>query len=151
MSDSQDQHDRLLAEARRRGAEALSATVVPTGLDNVAAYIGLVASALELGKLIATEERDLATIGNHHQREMAKIGAAFTEVELAMKADFARDAFLREQTFQVINNLVATGQSEIAMKFFEVLTNNFSRPALETVLEARNEFAAASGTHIKLK
>ena len=144
-------HDQLLADARRRGVETLGTAVVPQGFDNFTTYIGLIASALELGKLVATEERDLTAIGNHHEREMARIGSAFAEIETAMKADFARDASLREQTFQVINSLVAAGQHEIAMNFFETLMNNFTRPALETVLKARNEFASASGTRITLR
>ncbi len=151
MADSGQDHSRLLADARERGSKAFGTAIIPPGLDHVTAYVGLIGSALELGKLIQTEERDLKVINSHHELEMARIAAAFKEVESGMIADFQRDGSLREKSFESINMLIAAGQHEIALKFYERLMDGFTRGALEGLIELRNNAAGASNTRIKLK
>jgi len=141
----------LLESARERGSRAMGATVIPPGLDHFTAYVGLIGSALELGKLIQTEERDLKVIGAHHEIEVTKINAAFKEVEGAMLADFQRDDSLRDKTFESINLLIAAGQHDIALKFYERLMDGFKRGALETIIEHRNHIASESNARLKLK
>lgn len=139
----------LLDEARRRGSTALGDTPLPFGLDQFTIYTGLIGSALELGKLLATEERDLAAIGTHHHLRMAEIQSAFAQVETAMMADFDRDSTLRSQTFIAINLLIEKGQYEIAAEFHKRMLDGFSRPALETILHNRNAMAGAGGSRIR--
>ena len=145
------ENSRLLADARERGSKAFGANVLPPGLDHVTAYVGLISSALELGKLIATEERDLKVIGNHHDLEIAKIDSAFREVEAAMIADFQRDHSLREKSFESINLLIAAGQHELALKFYERLMDGFTKGALEGLIQLRNNVSSESTTRMKLK
>src|ERR1700761_9343402 len=90
----------LLASARARGQQAVGTGTLPAGIDKFTVYAGLISSALELGKLIETEERDLKAIDTHYAIEMARISAAFREVEAAMLADFQRDSSLRDKTFE---------------------------------------------------
>lgn len=151
MVDPELSHGRLLAEARQRGQEALGGSVMPPGGEHITAYIGLVANAIELGKLLATEERDLQVIANHHEIEMAKIADAFKQVEAAMRADFERESSLRQQAFASIDKLIAAGQYEVATRFYEILMSGFSRPALETILAHRNELASNTQTRMYLK
>ena len=141
----------LLAQARARGGETVGSLVIPPGLDHFTAYVGLIGSALELGKLIETEERDLKVIGSHHEIEIARIAAAFREVETAMLADFRREGSLRDKTFETINLLVAAGQHEIALKFYERFIDGFKRGALEMIIELRNRDAARSSARIELR
>ena len=151
MAELEEVHDRLLIEARQRGRDVLGTAVLPPGTEHIAAYIGLISNALELGKLLATEQRDLEVIGSHHEIEIAKIGVAFKETEAAMRADFERDTALREQAFLAINSLIAAGQYEVATKFYEILMGGFRRPALETIMENRNAIAANTKTRMTLK
>jgi hypothetical protein len=141
----------LLAQARQRGSETVGSVAIPPGLDHFTAYVGLIGSALELGKLIETEERDLKVIGSHHEIEMARIAAAFREVEAAMLADFQREGSLRDKTFETINLLVTAGQHEIALKFYERFIDGFKRGALEMIIELRNRDAARSNARIELR
>src|ERR1700743_2409814 len=99
----------LLAQARERGKEAVGSMPIPAGLDQFTAYVGLIGSALELGKLIATQERDLKVIESHYTIEMSRIAAAFKEVESIMMADFARDTSNRDLTFRMIEKLIDQG------------------------------------------
>src|SRR3569833_3977495 len=85
-----DNHASRLTAARDRGRELLAGEILPPALDQFTVYTGLLDKALDLAKLIATEERDLQTISSHHEREMTKIMAAFTEVEHAMLIDQAQ-------------------------------------------------------------
>jgi hypothetical protein len=151
MTNIGQDHARLLADARERGSKAFGAAPLPPGLDHVTAYVGLISSALELGKLIATEERDLKVIGSHHEIEIAKIEGAFKEVEAAMIADFKRDHSLREKSFESINLLIAAGQHELALKFYERLMDGFTKGALEGLIQLRNNAASESTTRMKLK
>lgn len=151
MAKPDQDHARLLATARERGAQAFGASVIPPGLDHVTAYIGLISNALELGKLIATEDRDMEAIKTHHEIEVTKIAAAFKEVEAAMIADFQRDHSLREKSFESINLLIAAGQHELALKFYERLMAGFTGGALEGLIQLRNNAASESTTRIKLK
>ncbi len=150
MSIFDQEATKLLADARERGNRTLGATIIPPGLDQFSVYVGLISSALELGKLIQTEERDLTVIGNHHEREMAEISAAFKKVETAMLADFQRDGSLRDKTFETINLLIAAGQHDIALKFYERFMDGFKRGALETIIEHRNAVAGGN-TRLELK
>ena len=151
MAKIADDSAALLAAARERGNKEIGATVIAPGLDHFTAYVVLISSALELGKLIQTEERDLKVIDAHHQIEMSRINAAFREVEGAMMADFQRDGSLRDKTFESINLLIAAGQHEIALKFYERLMDGFKRGALETIIEHRNKIASESNARLKLK
>ncbi|MDQ0462958.1 hypothetical protein QO010_000706 [Caulobacter ginsengisoli] len=141
----------LLSAARERGAQAMGATVLPAGLDQFTVYAGLIGSALDLGKLLATEQRDLQVIGSHHQIEAARIDAAFREVEAAMVADFQRDAGLRQKTFDAIDQLIAAGQYEIASEFHRRLFEGFQRGALESIIGHRNVAAAAASSRMFVK
>jgi hypothetical protein len=125
--------------------------MLPPGLDQFAVYTGLIDSALELGKLMATEQRDLHVIERSYKLEMAAMTAAFEEVEAAMQADFARDNALRDRTFESINLLISAGQFEIASEFHKRMIDGFSRPALETIIAHRNGFAAGSGLELRMR
>ncbi|MEJ0027696.1 MAG: hypothetical protein WDN01_16855 [Rhizomicrobium sp.] len=137
--------------ARERGRRAVSATAIPAGLDHFTVYVGLIGSALELGKLVATQKRDLKVIDSHYEIEASKIDTAMREVEAAMSADFRRDRSLRKRTFESINMLIAAGQHEIALKFYERLLDGFTRGALEGLIALRNHVAVESGTRLRLK
>ena len=139
----------LLAVARRRGSEATASLALPSGLDHFTAYVGLIGSALELGKLVASEKRDLAVIGNHYDLERARIDTAAKEVEAAMMADFARDETLKDKTFESINLLIAAGQFEIAGEFHKRLMDSFARPSLEAIIESRKR--PAIGNRVDLR
>lgn len=141
----------LLVAARERGNSAVGGAVIPPGLDHFTAYVGLIGSALELGKLVQTEERDLKVIDSHYRIEMTRIGAAFKEVETAMLADFKRDESLRNKTFKMIEMLIAAKQHEIALEFYKRLLDSFQRPALEAIIEHRNSVAGRSGTLLRLE
>jgi len=151
MAGLEYENDALLAAARERGRREMGAAVIPPGLDHFTAYVGLISSALELGKLISTEERDLKVIGAHHEIEVAKIGSAFKEVEGAMLADFQRDESLKVKTFESINLLIAAGQYEIASEFHKRLIDGFKRGALETIIDHRNTVVRESTSRLKLK
>lgn len=151
MADSMPQPDSYLAEARARGAKAMGSTILAPGLDNFTVYVGLIGSALELGKLIKTEKRDLAAIETHHEREMGRIATAFREVEMAMLSDFQKESTLRDRTFDSIELLIAAGQHEIASEFHKRLMDGFQRSALELIVERRNQDAGASTSRIKMK
>jgi len=142
--------EQMLAEARKRGQEVMGTHVMPAGMDNVTAYVGLISSALELGKLIATEERDLKVIEADHQQTMLKISGAFKELESGMRGDFERDKSFRDESFKAIHQLIADGKHDVAMRFYEILQSNFSRPSLEVILEARN-VGASPNTRLTLK
>jgi len=147
----QTEVSQLLEAARRRGQEATGYATLPMGLDKFTAYVGLIGSALELGKLIQTEERDLKVIDTHYEVEVARISAAFREVEAAMIADFQRDESLKAQTFEAINLLIAAGQYEIASEFHKRLLDSFQRPSLEAIIDLRNAGTAGSGTRLSLR
>ena len=151
MNPFQDDAAELLYAARARGNGMMDGAALPIGLDHFTVYAGLIGSALELGKLIQTEERDLTVIRNHHEISVAQITAAFDEVEKAMQADFQRDETLKEKTFEAINQLIAAGQYEIAGEFHKRLMDGFSRPSLEAILAHRNGFAAESGSRLTLR
>ncbi|MDH4745878.1 hypothetical protein OMP43_17775 [Sphingomonas sp. CBMAI 2297] len=139
----------LLDAARQRGQEATGFTVLPPGLDKFTAYVGLIGSALELGKLVATEERDLTAIHTHHGTTMAEISAAFHEIETAMLADFTRDESLKEKTFDAINRLIEAGQYEIASEFHKRLLEGSTRPSLEAIIERRRMHFDQTGVTLR--
>lgn len=141
----------LLAAARERGARAIGGVVIPAGLDQLTIYAGLIGSALELGKLMTTEDRDLKVIDSHYDIEMNKIAAAFKEVEGAMLADFNRDESFKERTFEMMRLLVAAGQFEIANQLHERMVSSFQRPALEAIIAHQNTVAKESGSYLTLK
>src|SRR5215217_189357 len=151
MLDDDDGMSAILQSARERGSRVVGATVLPAGLDQFTAYVGLIGNALELGKLIATERRDLEVIGTHHQLEAARITSAFREVETAMLVDFQRDESLRDKTFDAINQLIAAGQYDIATEFHRRLFEGFTRGALETIIDHRNVIAGASKSRLTVK
>lgn len=151
MSDERSEVDILLDAARRRGEAATGYALLPTGLDKFNAYVGLIGTALELGKLLSSEERDLKVIATHHEIEISRISAAFCEVEAAMIADFQRDESLKTKTFEAINLLIAAGQYEIASEFHKRLLDSFQRPSLEAIIDLRNVTASASGTRLRLR
>ena len=122
----------------------VGASILPPGLDHFTVYAGLLGNALELGKLIATEKRDLQVIESHYRIQMATISSAFRQVEAAMVTDFQRDESLREKTFEAIKLLIAAGQFEIALEFQKVLVEGFKRSSLEAILEHRNTIAGSS-------
>jgi len=97
----------LLQSARDRGNKALEGVVLPSGLDHFTVYAGLIGSALELGKLIQTEQRDLTVIDSHYKLAKANMEAAFAEVEKAMQSDFERDESLKAKTFEAITLLIS--------------------------------------------
>lgn len=140
----------ILEAARRRGEAVTEYAPLPAGLDKFTTYAGLISSALELGKLVATEERDLQAIASHYDIEVRRISAAFREVEMAMLAGFEQDASLRERTFDAINLLIEKGQFEIASEFHRRLIDSFSRPPLETLVELRNQAGSGSGTRLRV-
>lgn len=150
MGTSEPVTGQLLEAARRRGRETFG-SALPVGLDNITAYVGLIGSALELAKLIHTEKRDLAAIDSHHKLEMTRMEAAFREVEIAMVADFQNDSSLRDKSFEIIHTLVASGQNEIALKFYERMISGFSGGALENIIQLRNKATSQGSTRIKLK
>lgn len=139
----------LLAAARQRGSEATGQFTLPPGLDHFTAYVGLIGSALELGKLAASEKRDLAVIGNHYELERARIDAASREIEAAMITDFARNESLKERTFESINLLIAAGQFEIAGEFHKRMMDGFSRSSLEAIIDLRNDGIASIDTRLR--
>jgi hypothetical protein len=120
-------------------------------MDNVAVYVGLIDRTLELAALIQTEERDLKVIESHYEIEMARIGAAFREVEVAMMADFKRDESLKKKTFEMIKLLIAAGQYDVASEFHKRMIDSFQRPALEAIIEHRNVVVGQNGPQIRLK
>lgn len=139
----------ILDEARARGANMLAGVHIPKNLDHFSIYAGLLRSALDLGKLVATEKRDIAAISAHYNTRMADIQAAFSQIEGAMIQDFHRDESLRERTFESINLLIEKGQYEVAADFHRRMIEGFSRPALETILQARNEIGSATGVRMR--
>ncbi|MFT4075634.1 MAG: hypothetical protein QM647_08870 [Asticcacaulis sp.] len=150
MRGDDDGHATLLNAARARGSQMMGGVPLP-GLDHFTVYAGLIGSALELGKLFATAERDMAVIQRHHEISVAQISGAFAEVEQAMTADFQRDESLKAKTFDAITQLIAAGQYEIAGEFHKRLIDGFSRPSLEAILEHRNVAAGASGSRLTLR
>jgi hypothetical protein len=151
MDDLDGEANGLLVAARARGARAVGPAAIPSGMDNATAYIGLIDRTLELATLIQTEERDLKVIESHYKIEIARITAAFREVEIAMMADFKRDETLKQKTFEMIELLIGAGQHDIALEFYKRMTDSFQRPALEAIIEHRNNVAASTGSRIRLK
>lgn len=151
MSDERCEVETLLEAARRRGEAATGHALLPAGLDKFSAYVGLIGSALELGKLLSSEQRDLKVIAIHHEIEISRISAAFREVEAAMIADFQRDESLKAKTFEAINLLIAARQFEIASEFHKRLVDSFQRPSLEAIIDLRNVAAGGSGTQLRLR
>ena len=141
----------LLESARTRGNKALEGVVLPSGLDHFAVYAGLIGSALELAKLIQTEQRDLTVIDSHYKLAKANMEAAFAEVEKAMLSEFAQNESNRTHTFEMISQLIAVGQYEIASEFHKRLVENFSRSPLDAILKHRNNMAANSGSRLTIK
>lgn len=133
-------------EARARGARVLTGVSLPEGLERLNVYVGLIHGAIELGKIIGTEDRDLQAISTHHDIEMSRIRAGLAEIEAALMTDVERDQSLRDKTFESINLLIAAGQYEIAVEFQKRLGDQLSRPALETIVDHRNVVARKSGT-----
>lgn len=146
-----DAGDDFLFAARERGQAALAGAPLPAGLDQFATYAGLIGSALDLGKLIATEKRDLHAIGSHHDLRMAEITCAYQEVEAAMLADFERDEGLRAKTFAMIDKLMEAGEFAIAAEVHRRLIDGAAKPALATILDHRNGMARDSGSALFLK
>ena len=138
----------LLQSARDRGNKALEGVVLPSGLDHFTVYAGLIGSALELGKLIQTEQRDLTVIDSHYKLAKANMEAAFGEVEKAMQVDFERDESLKAKTFEAINQLIAAGQFDIASEFHKRLMDGFNRSSLDAILAHRNAVASGSGSRL---
>lgn len=149
MNDFAADTSRLLAAARERGQKILAGAPPLTGLDQVAVYVGLIGSALELAKLVQTEERDLKVIEAHYSIEISRINAAFKETEMAMQLAFDRDHSLRAKTFKVIELLISANQHEIALKFYERMLDGFSNITLDSLL-ARHS-AATEGTGMSVK
>ena len=132
----------VLEAARNRGKQSLSGFIIPQGLDHFTAYVGLIGSALELGKLIRTERRDLHVIDSHYQIEVTRIEAAFGEIELAMMADFKKDESLKQKTFEAITQLITAGQYEIASEFHRRFMESLGRTSLDAIIEGRNNFGS---------
>lgn len=151
MTNIRQKADTLLANARERGTRAMGMTILPPGLDHFTVYVGLLSSAIELGKLISSEERDLKVIQSHYDIEMSGVAAAFREVEAAMLADFQRDTSLKTKTFESINLLIEAGQYEIASEFHKRLMDGFQRSALATIIEHRNLIAKEGGSRLWMK
>ena len=141
----------LLEAARERGNGTIVGMAFPPGLDQFTMAIGLVSRAIELGQLMATEERDLGVIQAHYEIETARIQTAFAEVEAAMIADFKRDESLKIKTFEAITMLIAAGQFEIASEFHKRFMDSLHRSALEVVLEGRNGAAARSNSELRVR
>ncbi len=141
----------LLQSARDRGNKALEGVVLPAGLDHFTVYAGLIGSAMELGKLIQTEQRDLTVIDSHYKLAKANMEAAFAEVEKAMQSDFERDESLKAKTFEAITQLIAAGQYDIASEFHKRLMDGFNRSSLDAILAHRNTMAATSGSRLYTK
>ena len=138
-----DNHASLLTAARDRGRELLAGEILPPALDQFTVYTGLLDKALDLAKLIATEERDLQTISSHHEREMTKIMAAFTEVEHAMLIDQAQHDAFRDQQFALINRLIDAEKFELASEIHRRLMDGRPRSTVEQLIELRNSSAPA--------
>ncbi|OXE36092.1 MAG: hypothetical protein CGW95_09775 [Phenylobacterium zucineum] len=138
----------LLQSARDRGSQVLENVVLPSGLDHFTVYSGLIGNAIELAKLIRTEERDLKVIESHYQLAKANLEAAFAEVERAMQVDFERDESLKTKTFEAINQLIAAGQFDIASEFHKRLIDGFNRSSLDAILAHRNAVASGSGSRL---
>ena len=151
MNPFDESTNELLEAARTRGTQTLSGIPLAPGLDQFTVYAGLIGSALELGKLISTEQRDLTVIHHHYEISVANINAAFAEVEQAMFADFERDETMKAKTFDAINQLIQAGQFELASEFHRRLFDGPKRAALDSVLDARNSIAQASGSRLFLK
>lgn len=150
MNPFDESRDALLGDARRRGEAMMGGIGLAPGLDQLTIYAGLVGSALELAKLIQTEQRDLTVIHHHHDIEIAKIDAAFGEIEQALLADFQSDETLRKETFSMIEKLIAAGQFEIASVFHQRLFDGPKRSLLELVVQRRNDIGQGKGTRITL-
>lgn len=151
MNPFEDNAADLLFAARERGTQAVGGMPLAAGLDHFAVYAGLIGSALELAKLIQTEQRDMTVIHHHYEINVAQISAAFEEVEKAMQADFERDETLKARTFEAINQLIAAGQYEIAGEFHKRLIDGFKQGSLEAILEHRNAMAGGSGSRLSLR
>lgn len=151
MEDIFQERANLLSAARERGRQVIDGDLLPPGLDQFTVYAGLIGKALDLAKLLATEERDLRVIGTTYDIAMREITAAFMEVETAMSRDFERDQSTRDRTFDAINQLIAAGQYEIASEFHKRVMDGFQRPALEAILEHRNIRASGSNLRLKLR
>ena len=133
----------LLNDARERGAQSFGNVILPPGLEKFTLYAGLISRAMDLAKVVQTEERDLKIIASHHEIEIARINTAFREVEAAMISDFKTEEDKRAGTFQAIEQLIAAGQYELASEFHKRLIEGQKRTVLETLLDARN--AAVGG------
>lgn len=151
MTDLKSEISTLLVAARERGSSTVGGTPIPPELDYFTVYVGLIGSALELGKLVQTEKRDVQAIQRHYKAEMARINAGFKKIESAMLLDFQHDATLKDKTFESINMLIAAGQYEIALEFQKRMIEGFRPGALETVVKGRNRAAKKSGTRLRLR
>ena len=151
MKDAGEETAKLLQTARQRGREAIGPSDLPQGLDHFTVYVGLLSSAIELAKLVQTEERDKLVIETHYEMEMKRIDNAFAEIEMAMQADFARDESIRTRTFEAVNKLIEAGKHEIALKFFERMVEGQSRGALDSLILLRNSAAEGTGTKLVRK
>lgn len=141
----------LFQQARMRGEQATQGQLLPPGLDHFTVYAGLIGNALELAKLVQTEQRDMAVIESHYAIATAQIDAAFKEVEAAMLADFERDQSLKDRTFEAITQLIAAGQYAIASEFHKRLIDDFQRSSLDSILDHRNRMAGATGSRLSLR
>lgn len=131
--------DELLDAARVRGRALLAGEVLPPALDQFTVYTGLIDKALDLGKLIATEERDLHVIDSAYRLEMAAITAEFAKIENSMRIDAERDDIYRDQQFAIINKLIDAGNFELASEIHKRLIDSKARSAMDQLIELRNK------------
>lgn len=139
----------LLVAARKRGEDTLGAMRLPTGSDNLTAYIGLVSSALELAKLRQTETRDLRVIEAHYEIERAKIEVGFQQIETALLLDFESQRAERSSVYEIIKMLVAAGQYELAGEMHKRYTEKLEKGAMARLTDERNAVAERSGTFLR--
>lgn len=123
-----------LHSARTRGDDLLQGMQTPAGLVELTTYVGLISNALELAKVVKTESRDLEAIRTYYTVEVQKLEAAFTQVELALRTDAARDQSLLSMTMPLIDKLIAAGNEEMALTFYDRMLNGFSGSALDKLL-----------------
>ncbi len=148
---STDNVQQLFAAARARGQERIVGIATPAGLDHLTPLLGLVSQSIELGKLLATEERDLKVIETHYQIEMARIQGEFRILEAEMAGTFKDNATLRAETFLFINKLADAGHFELAMEAYRRLMDALKGPSLEERIDRGNAAGGSFGSRIRTR
>jgi hypothetical protein len=122
---------------------------LPGASDNLAAYIGLISSAIELAKLRQTETRDLRVIEAHYEIERAKIEVGFRHIETALLMDFESQRAERSSVYEAIKMLIAAGQFELAGEFHKRYVDKLDKGAMARLTDERNAVSARSGTFLQ--